>query len=215
MAWIKSTLRSQSDPVAYWSWDQDPPNAQQMDHLQRSLLLVPPEHAEIITRIEARVPGQAPQSGGGNNRIQRIIRLSHASFSASYNTNADRQLNITVLHELGYIIDYHYGVLRFMHRHRREEPYRSVLSTPYAHGDHGDGEIIADCYMIFWVQIVGGASYGYPPTPSAYQGQAAMRRFRALLDSPAFACYVGPGSELRSAVQPISLSATNVKRDSL
>ena len=48
MAWIESTLPSQSDPVPYWCWDLDPPNAQQLDYLQRSLLLVPPEHAEII-----------------------------------------------------------------------------------------------------------------------------------------------------------------------
>ena len=206
MTWIESTLRSQSDPVAYWSWDQDPPNEQQLDYLQRSLLLVPPEHAEIITRIEARGPGQSPQSGGGNDRVRRIIRLSHASFSAPHNTNTGRRLNVTVLHELGHIIDFHYGVLRFMHRQRREEPYRSVLSTPYGPGNHGDGEIIADCYMIFLIQIVGRASYRYPPAPSAYQGQAAVRRFQALLESPAFACYVGPGSELRSSVQPVSLS---------
>lgn len=57
MGWLESTLRSQSDPIPYWTWDQNPPTEQQLDYLQRSVLLIPPEHAEIITRIEAKGAG--------------------------------------------------------------------------------------------------------------------------------------------------------------
>jgi hypothetical protein len=156
------------------------PNALQMSALRASINLVPIFHAACIERVEVRGPNQYPRRGGGNDADAGIIRLSHACLSEAYN----EPFNITMLHELGHIVDRAYGVTAYVQRLGTESA-RALLATEHAHregGTDGPGERIADCYMYYLLNELAEERAGGPP----YQGNEGKRRFKVLLASPAF-----------------------------
>ncbi len=63
---------------------------------------------------------------------------------------------------------------------------RTLLSTGHTGHTQGAGERIADCYMIYLLQVIAGHRYNHPADPAAYQGSAARMRFNLLLQSRAF-----------------------------
>ncbi|GEM_PF-1329085 len=161
---------------------REQPTTLQLETLDRTVRLIPSSHRAHLSLIQVRRPNQVPATGGGHNHQQRLIRLSHASLSRRFNRN----FNQTLLHEMGHLIERAYGIARWMRRQSDNPDARELLET--AHDGHtgGPAERIADCYMIYLIRFFGGAA-NLPADPAAYRGDAAERRFRALLQSPAFA----------------------------
>lgn len=166
----------------------DPPNATQLSVLKSTVSLLPVEHLVLLRSIEARRPGQVPRRGGGNNPQQKVVRLSAVSFSGSYNF----RVNLTFLHEMGHIVDAHFGcttqVQKWVHdrTHPLHEDATALMRTPHTGATDWAGERIADCYMVLMRSLVMNDPYSSGSCPSQYRGAEAQRRFRVLLHTTAF-----------------------------
>lgn len=108
------------------------------------------------------------------------INLSYASLRESYN----RLYNVTLLHEFGHHVNWRYHIEGYAHGQGANG--RALLNTGHIGARQGPGERIADCYMIYLLQVIAGQRYNHPADPSAYQGAAAHMRFNLLLQSRAF-----------------------------
>ena len=173
----------------------EPPTTEQLRIILRTLELVPPQHLGKLSppgHVQVSRPGCAPRRGGGNGGLSRWIRLSAASIGADYN----RTLNVTLLHELGHVIDSTYGGMRWL-QENDPEGYRLLARTGHTGATQFPGERFADCYMIFLITQVAGRTYNHRADPSAYRGEQATRRFGIMLNTPAFEGWTGPLSELR------------------
>jgi len=165
------------------TWLDGPADCPRPEHwlvLDRSLALVPMAHRSVVRRIELRGHSQAPARGGGSDRTTGTIRLSYVSLRAPYN----REYNVTLLHEFGHHIDWRYEVVS--HVRGQGADGRALLLTGHTGATQGPGERIADCYMIYLLQVVAGRPYVHPADPAAYRGVAARTRFDLLLRSRAF-----------------------------
>lgn len=126
-------------------WLDTPADSPRPEHwavLERSTALIPVAHRSVVRRIELRGQHQSPAHGGGSDQPTRTIRLSYAGLRAAYN----RQYNVTLLHEFGHHIDWHYRVVPYVRRQGANG--RALL--------HGPGERIADCYAIYLLQVIRG-----------------------------------------------------------
>ncbi|MCM3876476.1 MAG: hypothetical protein NEA02_08660 [Thermoanaerobaculia bacterium] len=91
---------------------------------------------------------------------------------------------MTLLHEFGHHVDWRYDVVAYARSQGANG--RALLSTGHAGATQGAGERIADCYMIYLLQVLAGQRYSHPADTAAYQGGAARMRFNLLLQSRAF-----------------------------
>jgi hypothetical protein len=165
----------------YQTGASDAPAAPHWTILERTTLLMPEAHRSVIDHIELRGHDQAPKSGGGSISAARVIRLSYASLRQAYNRN----YNITLLHEGGHHVNWHYGIEAFVRSKGADGA--ALLNTGHSGATQGAGERIADCYMIYLMQVIARVPYQHPADPTAYRGVEATRRFKLLLQSPAFA----------------------------
>jgi hypothetical protein len=165
----------------YQTGASDAPAAPHWTILERTTLLMPEAHRSVIDHVELRGHDQAPKSGGGSISAARVIRLSYASLRQAYNRN----YNITLLHEGGHHVNWHYGIEAFVRSKGADGA--ALLNTGHSGATQGAGERIADCYMIYLIQIIARVPYQHPADPAAYRGVEATRRFKLLLQSPAFA----------------------------
>lgn len=174
---VEVMTRTSPDPSA-------PPSDTQWSVIENTLALVPSRHLQLLSDpgyVQVSKSNCLPGKGGGNGGGDRWIRLSSDSLSKRYN----RTYNVTLLHELGHLVDVHYSAMRTLKTQDREG-YRLLINTPHDGETSGDGEHFADCYMIYLLQVVAGHRYVHPIAPEAYRGEEAQRRFRVLLSSPAF-----------------------------
>jgi hypothetical protein len=180
MSWQQRVLSS--GIACLWLDDPaDRPDPQHWLILERTTALIPMAHRSVVRQVELRGHVQAPLRGGGSDRTAGMIRLSHVSLRESYN----REYNVTLLHEFGHHVDWRYHVANFVLG--KGENGRALLNTGHTGIRQGQGERIADCYMIYLLQVIAGRRYVHPADPAAYQGAAARMRFELLLQSQAFA----------------------------
>lgn len=164
----------------------DPPNASELNILQSTVQLLPVEHLALLSRIEARRPRQAPLRGGGNDPVNKIVRLSSVSFAEN------AEVNLTFLHEMGHIVDHYLRcteqIQLFARQpgHPLQQDAAALLSTPHLGATGGAGERIADCYMVLMRSLRTSRPYSSRSCPTQYQGTEAQRRFRVLLATSAF-----------------------------
>lgn len=179
MTWQRRVLNSGIECL----WLDAPADRPLPEHwtvLERSTALIPAAHRSLVRHVELRGHGQSPARGGGSDRTTGTIRLSHASLRESYN----RSYNVTLLHEFGHHVDWRYDVVAYARSQGANG--RALLSTGHAGATQGAGERIADCYMIYLLQVLAGQRYSHPADTAAYQGGAARMRFNLLLQSRAF-----------------------------
>lgn len=165
--------------------DDDPPNINQRRILADTIVLMPIRHLAVLSRVEARRPGQSPERGGGHDPVNKIVRLSAVSFGEH------EVVNLTFLHEMGHIIDRQFRVteqVQFLSRTPGplQEDARVLLNTPHIGATHGPNERIADCYMVLMRSLRTSQPYSSRACPTQYQGAQAQRRFRVLLSTTAF-----------------------------
>ncbi len=190
------SVRGVQVPIRVPKERTEPPSTEQFRLILRTLELVPLPHLRLFSVPRAHIQvsrrGCAPMRGGGSGGEARWIRLSAASLGAQHNRN----VNVTLLHEMGHIVDTAYRGMRWLEQNDRAG-YRLLADTGHDGATDFDGERFADCYMIFLVTQVAGRSYNHPADPRAYRGAQATRRFELLLNTPAFEGWTGPLSELR------------------
>lgn len=143
-------------------------------------MLIPEAHRSLVDYVELRKQGQVPKQGGGSVRGAGIIRLSYACLRKNYNANYCS----TLLHETGHHVDYNYRVEAFARSSGADGA--ALLNTRHEGATPGGSERIADCYMIYMLQMVANVHYSHPADPAAYRGTEATRRFRVLVQSKAF-----------------------------
>ncbi len=180
MSWQQRPLSSGIDCL-WLDTSSDRPDPQHWMVLERTTALIPIAHRSVVRCVELRGRDQAPARGGGSDRNTGTIRLSHASLRETYN----REYNVTLLHEFGHHVDWRYDVAG--HVSGQGANGRAFLSTGHAGTTQGPGERVADCYMIYLLQVIAHYSYTHRADPTAYQGTAARMRFDLLLGSRAFA----------------------------
>ena len=182
------------------TYHDEPADAPSADHwtvLEQTTALIPAEHRPLVARVELRAHGESPASGGGSDREARRIRLSHASLRATYN----QRQNATLLHEWGHHVDWHYNVAGWVAG--QGENGRTFLQTGHDGATQGPEERVADCYMIYLIQVVAGRNYVHMADREAYRGNAARMRFDLLLRSPAFP----PMAEVAAEPAPAAAAA--------
>ena len=197
---LNRSVRGVPVPIRISRVRTEPPTTEQIRIILRTLELVPVPHLRLLSppgHVQVSRPGCAPRRGGGNGGDSRWIRISAAAVGAPHN----RHLNVTLLHELGHVVDSAYGGTRWLQRNDRDG-YRLLASTGHEGATPGAGERFADCYMIFLVTQVGERPYTHPADPQAYRGEQAMRRYRILLNTPAFEGWTGPLADLRADAAP-------------
>ncbi len=171
------------------------PTEQQTEVLKQTLNFAPTEHlrrfAGALGHIRASGRQCAPMRGGGSDPAP-WIRLSATSFEDSLN----QSINVTVLHELGHVVDYLYGAMAGL-RDRHPDLYRLLSQTRHVGRTQGPGEAFADCYLIFVITQLARRGYRHAADPEAYQGEQATCHFEALINSPAFDNWAGALSDLR------------------
>jgi hypothetical protein len=170
-----------------------PPAGDRIKVIETTLKLLPVEHLRAIAAGHIRLSraGDTPSNGGGSDPAP-WIRVSARSLTAA------RVHSFTLLHEMGHIVDYHYGAMRTL-RATHPRLYRILSATAHNGRTQFDGEKFADCYMIFVMRHVAGLAHQHPADPAAYQGAEAETRFRALMSTPAFERWAGPLAHLRTA----------------
>jgi hypothetical protein len=144
--------------------------------LNSTIELIPFRHLACLRLIEVR-PRRGHPRRGGRDISTRTIRLNRNIFSSREND----PINQTFLHEFGHLVDSAYGVTNYVQRLHTEDS-DALLHTSHTGDTGGAGERIADCYMHYIVNVVAGT----PSTNRAYRGREGERRFRVLLESPAF-----------------------------
>ncbi len=170
---------------------QHRPNQQQLHALSAAVRLIPTPHLRDFDQrggyIQLSQPGCTPYRGGGHNPgSDPWIRLSHACLREGYNTS----VNVTLLHEMGHIVDAQYDAMHALQR-IDQHAYHLLASTRHEGATAGSGEQFADCYMIFLLMVKARTPYRHPAEPAAYRGAAARSRFEALLMTPAFHYWTG------------------------
>jgi hypothetical protein len=172
------------------------PAADRLTVIETTLKCLPAEHLQVIGAGHIRLshPDHPPQNGGGSDPAP-WIRISARSLAHA------RGYSPTLLHEMGHVVDYHYGAMGAL-RTAHPQLYRVLNGTAHTGRTQFDGERFADCYMIFFLTQVAGIPYVHRAEPSAYQGDGRTTRFRALLSTPAFASWMGPLANLRLPSAP-------------
>jgi hypothetical protein len=167
------------------------PSADRITVIETTLKWLPVEHLQVISTGHIRLshPSHTPQRGGGSDPAP-WIRISARSLEAA------RGHSPTLLHEMGHVVDYHYGAMRAL-RQAHPQLYRTLNATAHDGSTQFDGERYADCYMMFFLTQVAGLPHVHRADPRAYQGEARTTRFRALLSTPPFASWMGPLANLR------------------
>lgn len=167
------------------------PSPARVQVIETTLRLIPAGHLRVIAAGHIRLshPNDLPHSGGGSDPAP-WIRLSAVSLAAA------RVHSPTLLHEMGHVIDYHYGAMRAL-RGTHPHLYDVLNSTAHRGRTQFDGERFADCYMIYFLTQVAGVPHTHPADPRAYRGDARDTRFSAMLSTPAFRDWAGPLASLR------------------
>ena len=179
MTWQRRLLSSGVE----FLWLDTPADCPRPEHwtvLERSTALIPAAHRSVVQHVELRGHDQSPARGGGSDRATSTIRLSYTSLREPYN----REYNVTLLHEFGHHVDWRYKVAGYVRGQRANG--QALLNTGHTGITQGPGERIADCYMIYLLQVIAGHRYNHRADPAAYQGVAARVRFNLLLQSRAF-----------------------------
>jgi hypothetical protein len=178
-------------PITLCVHSHQRPSPARIQVIEATLRLIPAGHLRVIAAGHIRLshPNDTPRSGGGSDPAP-WIRLSAVSLAAA------RVHSPTLLHEMGHVIDYHYGAMRTL-RGTHPRLYNVLNSTAHTGRTQFDGERFADCYMIYFLTQVAGVGHVHRADPRAYQGNARDMRFSAMLSTPAFRDWAGPLSNLR------------------
>ena len=184
MSWERRSLSS-GIACLWLDTPSDRPDPHHWTVLERTTAIIPVTHRSVVRHIELRGHSQSPTHGGGSNRPAGLIRLSYASLRKPYN----REYNVTLLHEFGHHVDWRYDVVRYVRGQGANG--RALLNTGHSGDTPGPGERIADCYMIYLLQVIAGCRYNHRADPAAYRSAAARMRFDLLLQSRAFAGFAG------------------------
>ena len=102
-------------------------------NLTQTLLIVPREHRSLLTQIDVLPPanfGHGPEYAGGGSGVG-WPRLSELCFDTRYRPN-NFPLNLTLLHEIGHIMENHYSCRRHLADEQRAV-IDSVRIPPTAH----------------------------------------------------------------------------------
>jgi hypothetical protein len=161
----------------------DQPQAAAVLAIFRTLELLPRRHLDLLRSGHVQISKRQcpPRRGGGNDPEVPWVRVSRAAADETRN----HQYCITMLHELGHIVDTRYGAMAWL-RDNDPEGYRFLAATAHEGATDFDGERFADCYMLYLLNEVARRPTRHPAEPAAYQGEAAQRRYRILLSTPAF-----------------------------
>lgn len=92
-------------------------------NLTQTLMIVPTAHRSLLTQIDVLPPanfGHGPEYAGGGSGVG-WPRLSELCFNTRYRPN-NFPLNLTLLHEIGHIMETHYRCLSHL-----SEEHRGVL----------------------------------------------------------------------------------------
>jgi hypothetical protein len=123
-------------------------------NLRDTLAIIPAQHLTIIRQIDVVSPssmGHGPTYAGGGSGLG-YPRLSELCFDRSYRSN-NFPINLTLLHEVGHILDHLYGCLANLSAEHRTA--LDAIRIPASARTHGPGERYAIAYQQF---IAGGAS---------------------------------------------------------
>jgi hypothetical protein len=123
------------------------------NNLRNTLWIVPTQHLAIIRQIDIVPPGNfghGPRYAGGGSGIG-YPRLSELSFDTAYRPN-NFPHNLTLLHEIGHIVENHFHCLTNSASEHRE--VLDAVPIPPAGRTHGPGEH----YAIAYQQVIVGRS---------------------------------------------------------
>ena len=117
-------------------------------NLRTTLQLVPARHLPILRRIVVFTPQPSADPYAGGDSGQGYPRLSALCFDRRRRPN-NYPFNLTLLHEIGHIVDHHFHCLETM---RREAPDDYAALQVEIHiaperRTHGAGELFADAYQ--------------------------------------------------------------------
>lgn len=116
-------------------------------NIRATFLLVPAAHLTIFRRITIYTPqGTPPYAGGGSGL--GYPRLSIYCFDPGYRPQ-NRVQNLTLLHEIGHLVDHHYGCLDAMQRDAPSDyaALRLEIHIAPSRRTHGPSELYADAYQ--------------------------------------------------------------------
>lgn len=136
------------------------------ENLTRTLDVVPVEHHAILTQIDVVPPanlGHGPEYAGGGSGIG-WPRLSELCFDRRYRPN-NTPLNLTLLHEIGHIVQSHYHCLENMAADQR----RVVDAVPIPRRAHTHGP--EEHYAIAYQRVLCGTA-GAAVTEAVYSSRA-------------------------------------------
>ena len=123
-------------------------------NLRDTLAIVPTQHLPLIRQIDVVAPqtlGHGPEYAGGGSGVG-YPRLSELCFDTRYR-EGNFPINLTLLHEIGHILDHHYDCLNNSSA-EHAATFRAMRIPPSAR-THGPGESYAIAYQEV---ITGGAS---------------------------------------------------------
>ncbi|MCA9191022.1 MAG: hypothetical protein KDB03_04655 [Planctomycetales bacterium] len=125
-----------------------------VSNIRDTLWVVPTQHLFLIRQIDVVPPlmlGSNPNYSGGGSGVG-YPRLSTLCFDRGHKPH-NFPLNLTLLHEIGHILDEHYGAL--VNLPREHQATLRAIGIPAGARTHGDGEHYAIAYQQV---IVGTAS---------------------------------------------------------
>jgi hypothetical protein len=123
-------------------------------NIRDTLWVVPTQHLSIIRQIDIVPPlmlGTDPNYAGGGSGVG-YPRLSELCFDRGFRPN-NFPINLTLLHEIGHIVDHHYGALASLGP--EHQATLRAIPIPASALTRGEGEYFAIAYQ----QVIsGGAS---------------------------------------------------------
>lgn len=122
-------------------------------NIRDTLWIVPTQHLMIFQQIDVVPPlmlGSDPNyAGGGSGR--GFPRLSELCFDRGFRPN-NFPINLTLLHEIGHIVDHHYGAFAGLGP-EHQSTLRSI-PIPATARTRGEGEYFAIAYQ----QVISGSA---------------------------------------------------------
>lgn len=116
-------------------------------NIRDTLWVVPTEHLRLIRQIDVVPPlmlGNDPNYAGGGSGLG-YPRLSELCFDRGFRPN-NFPINLTLLHEIGHIVDHHYGALANLSP-EHQATLRAIAIPPSAR-TQGEGEYFAIAYQL-------------------------------------------------------------------
>lgn len=122
-------------------------------NIRDTLWVVPTQHLTIIRQIDVVPPlmlaSNPNYAGGGSGR--GYPRLSELCFDRGFRPN-NFPINLTLLHEIGHIVDHHYGA--FAGLSTEHKATLRTITIPASALTQGEGEYFAIAYQ----QVISGSA---------------------------------------------------------